>query len=159
MLFKKNHKKKRLDAEDEEPLAILTRWKAFKQQLADSLQEKYELLSSQTKKFTLILFCVLFGGSSVAIIIHSLTTKAKPVKIASISRPAHANDDSQSTLQPDSIITKQEYNRVLQFENYMLALKTDSTGRKRFDSIIKNRPHLMDSISLFEKIYLSQTKK
>lgn len=159
MLFNKNYKKKRSAVADEKSLAIVTKWKAFKQKLANKLQEKSELLSSQTKKYTLILFCVLFGGSSVAIIVHSVSTKTHVVKIAKISKPVHVNDDRQSTLQPDSIITKQEYNRVLQFENYMLAQKNDSAGRKKFDSIIRSRPQLMDSIALFEKMYLSQTKK
>jgi hypothetical protein len=104
-------------------------------------------------------FCVLFGGSSVAIIVHSITTKTNAVKIAKISAPAHVNDNGQSQLQPDNIITKEEYKRVLQFENYMLNLRNDSVGKKKFDSLIKSRPQLMDSIALFERMYLSQTKK
>lgn len=144
---------------DEKPLAIFIKWQAFKQKLAVKLQKKSELLSTQTKKYMLIVFCILFGGRSVAIIINTVTNKVSAVKLAKISKPEHANEDGQSILQPDSIITKKEYDRVMQFENYMLALKNDSVGRKQFDSIIKSRPHLLDSIALFEKMYLSQNKK
>ena len=159
MLLFKNYKKKSVDETDEKSVEILKKWNEFKQKVANSLQKKSELLSSQTKKYTLILFCVLFGGSSIAIVVHSVSTKANSVKIASISKPSHANQDGESMRQPDSIITKQEYNRILQFENYLLRLRSDSTGKKEFDSIIRSRPQLMDSIAMFEKMYLSQNKK
>lgn len=159
MLLFKNYKKKRLDETDEKSVEILKKWNEFKQKVANSLQKKSELLSSQTKKYTLILFCVLFGGSSIVIVVHSVTTKANSVKIASISKPAHANEDGESMRQPDSIITKQEYNRILQFENYLLSLQSDSMGKKKYDSILGSRPQLMDSIAMFEKMYLLQNKK
>lgn len=159
MLFIKNHKKKGNDIPNENVVAILNKWKAFKQKIADRLQEKSELLSSKAKKHTLILFCLLFGGSSILIIVHSLTTKSKTIKIASISKPAHTNDGGQSMLQTGSIITRQEYNRVIQLETYLLSLRSDSLGKKKYDSIIISRPHIMDSIKLFKKMFLSQNKK
>ena len=159
MLLYKKIKKNKADVSAETTSAISNRWKTLKQKFAAYLQKRFELLSSQTKKYTLIFFCVLFGGSSIAIIVHSITTKTNAVKIARISRLKHTDEDGQAILQPDSVITKEEYQRVLQFENYMLNLRNDSTGKKKFDSIIKSRPQLMDSIALFEKMYLSQTKK
>ncbi len=159
MLSFKNYKKKRLDVKNEKLLTVLNKWKTLKQKLANKLQQKSELLSTQTKRYALIFFCILFGGSSIAIIVHSVNTKVNAVEIAAISRPAHTDGDAQTMLQPDSVITKQEYNRVLQFEKYMINLKRDSSGRKKYDSIIQCRPQLMDSIALFERMYLSQNKK
>lgn len=159
MLLFKNYKKKRPEETGEKSIALLNKWNALKQKVANSLQKKSELLSSETKKYTLILFCILFGGSSIAIIIYSVTTETKTAKIVSISKPVHANEDGQSMLQPDSIITKQEYNRILQFEKYLLSLQSDSMGKKKYDSILGSRPQLMDSIAVFEKMYLSQNKK
>jgi hypothetical protein len=159
MFSLKNYQRKRLDVKNKEFFTVLNKWKIFKRKLANKLQEKSELLSTQTKRYSLIFFCVLFGGSSIGIIVHSVHTKVNAVKIALISRPAHTDEDAQSMLYPDSVITKQEYNRVLQFENYMFNLKGDSSGRKKYDSILQCRPQLMDSIELFERMYLSQNKK
>ena len=159
MLLYKRLKKNTTNVSEETTSAIFNKWKIFKQKLAIKLQKKFELLSSQAKKYTLILFCVLFGGSSIVIIVHSIATRTKTIKVASISKPAHANEDGQSIYQPDSIITKQEYNRILQLKNYLLYLRSDSTEKEKYDSIIRCRPQLMDSIAMFERMYLSQTKK
>lgn len=157
MLFNKNYKSNS-GVISENSLAILNKWKGVKQKIAAALQKKSEVLSAQTKRYALIIFCILFGGSSIAIIAYSVTTKTSSIKIAKISTPVHPGKQ-QATLQPDSYITMQEYNRVLQFETYMLHLRGDSTGRKRYDSIIKSKPHLADSVALFKKMYLSQNKK
>ncbi|MEP6466072.1 MAG: hypothetical protein ABJB05_07185, partial [Parafilimonas sp.] len=99
MVFNKNNQKQRNEEADKEPLAILNKWNSFKRKLADGLQQRFQLLSSQTKKYTLILFCILFGGSSLAIIIHSVTTKTDALKIIDITKPARVNEDNQATLQ------------------------------------------------------------
>ncbi len=154
LLFKKIRNKNRVA--DEMQLQISSKWKAFKERIATYLQRKSELLSAQTKKYTLIFFCLLFGGSSIAIIIHSATTEQQKISIIKISKPAHSIQDEKLFLQGDSSITKSEYERVEQFKNYLYQLKIDSSGRKKFDSIIQARPHLIDSINLFEKMYLQQ---
>ncbi|MEP6467349.1 MAG: hypothetical protein ABJB05_13655, partial [Parafilimonas sp.] len=99
MVFIKNNQKQKIEETDKKPVAILNKWNAFKRKLAVRLQERFQLLSSQTKKYTLILFCVLFGGSSLAIIIHSAITKTGTLKITNITKPARVNEDNQATLQ------------------------------------------------------------
>lgn len=155
LLFKKTGRNKKL-GDQEMRSAIIARWKAYKQKIAAYLQQKSEMFSIQTKKFSLIFFCVLFGGSSVAIIIHSTTTKQRPFSITKLSRTAHSIQEEKLYLQADSAITKNEYDRVEQFKAYMFQLKADSFNNKKFDSIIQARPLLMDSIKLFEKMYLQQ---
>lgn len=154
LLFKKtiNGNLKANDAQ----VKINSRWIGFKERLAACLQQRSELVSTQTKKYGLLLFALLFGGSSIAIIIHSVTTEEPTVVITKILRPLHSIQDEKSYLQADSSITKREYDRVEQFKTYLIKLKMDSSGKKRFDSITKARPQLIDSINLFEKMYLQQ---
>src|ERR1700754_4985756 len=102
-LFRKNIKYKH-SAAKEAPIEIIQKWKALKHRLATYLQQKSELLSMPVKKYSLIFFCILFGGGSVSIIIHSATTKTKALSVAKISKPEHATPDETTTLQPDSII-------------------------------------------------------
>lgn len=155
LLIRKIMKDKNLPAK-EATAEIIKKWKRSKQRLAAYLQQKSELMSAAVKKFCLIFFCVLFGGSSIAIIIHSATSKEQAIQVTTITKPDHTERNDITSLHPDSVITKREYERVIGFKNYLLHLKSDSTRRKQYDSIMTFRPELMDSITLFEKMYLSQ---
>jgi hypothetical protein len=158
LLFKRVGNKK-VSLPEETIVTFLTKVNLRKQKVAAYLQKKSEMLSTRAKKISLIFFCLLFGGSSIAIIIHSTVASKDPVSIAKVSKPIHATEDGETLLRPDSIITKNEYERIIQFKNYLLHLRDDSTASKQYDSITVNRPQLMDSIILFEKMYLSQNKK
>ena len=153
-LFNKT-KDKNIVASDAQ-LRVSDKWEALKQNISLRLQRKSELLSTQTKKNCLIFFCLLFGGSSIAVIIHSASTKNQAVSITHISKPTHAVPDEKNYLEADSAINKAEYNRIEQVKNYLFHLKNDRMLSNEFDSITKARPHLIDSINLFEKIYLQQ---
>jgi len=155
LLFKKNIKHKSSGTK-EVPIAIINKWKSLKRRLAVYLQQKSELLSMPVKQYSLAFFCILFGGTSVAIIIHSATTKQNIISVAKIFKSPHVGKQGFPALQSDSIITKREYERIIEFKNYLFLLRDDPARRKRFDSIITNRPGLLDSITLFEKMYLSQ---
>lgn len=155
LLFRKITKNKKLPAK-KATAELMNKWKASKRRLATYLQRKSELMSAPVKKFCLIFFCVLFGGSSIAIIIHSATSKEQAVRVTTITKPAHPERNDLTSLAPDSVITKREYERVIGFKNYLLQLKSDSIRKQQYDSIMFIRPKLMDSINLFEKMYLSQ---
>lgn len=151
-----NKIKNRSAVTNDAQIKICCRWEAFKGRIANYLQQKSDLLSVQTKKYSLGFFCLLFGGSSIAVIIHSLTTKEQSIAITKISKPAHSIQDEGHHLRLNSSITKQEYDRVEQFKNYLFQLKGDASGIKKFDSIVQTRPGLIDSIGLFEKMYSQQ---
>jgi hypothetical protein len=154
-LFKKNTKHTS-SAGNEIPVEIINKWKALKRGLATYLQRKSDILSMQVKGFILVLFCILFGGSSVAIIIHSATTKQEIISAVKIPKAIYMEKQKFPLLLSDSVITNSEYERIIDFKKYLFGLKNNSAGRKIFDSIITNRPRLLDSIALFEKMYLSQ---
>jgi hypothetical protein len=155
ILFKKYVNRKSSTA-DNTPIEVLKKWNIAKRKLAIFLQRKSELLSLSAKKYSLIFFCALFGGSSIAIIIRSVASEKKTVRVTNISKPGHTRQDEITSLELDSVITRREYERMIQLKNYLLQLKSDSASRKQYDSITLLRPHLMDTIILFEKMYLSQ---
>ena len=109
----------------------------------------------RAKKLSLSLFCFLFGGISLYIIIESAAVEHKAIPVQRISRPVQPGN-SESLLPADSVITKMEYERIERFKSYLIQLKEDSASAKRFDSIMIARPKLLDSIRTIEKIYLSQ---
>ena len=155
MLFKK-YVSRKSSINDNAIVEVLKKWNIAKRKLAIFLQRKSELLSPSAKRYSLIFFCALFGGSSIAIIIRSVTSEEKTVRVTNISTSGHTRQEEITSLEPDSVITRGEYERVVQFRNYLLQLKSDSASRKQYDSITLLRPHLMDSIIRFEKMYLSQ---
>lgn len=151
----KNLRNKSLIADNTQQ-KISDKLKGFQQRIATELQRKSELLSAQTKRYCLIFFCLLFSGCCIAIIIHAATTKQQTVSVTRLSKSGHLLQEQKLYLLADSAITKSEYDRVEQFKNYLLQLKADSLDSKKFDSIMLARPQLIDSIKLFEKIYLQQ---
>ena len=138
------------------PNKIFSKWENLKKRFACYLQQQSESLSVNSKKISLALFCFLFGGTSTYIIIHSVSIKEKTVSVQNISRLPRPYPNEEIGIQPDSIITKMEYERIQQFKNYLIHLRDDSTGRTKFDSIMIARPRLLDSIRIIEKMYLSQ---
>jgi len=151
MFFIKQKKNNAADA----PIiqAIADKWIACKKRVALFLQVKYEKLSDGRKKLCLIFFCLLFGGSSVLVLIDALKRDDKKIGIIKISKtimPPLAEH------KPDSVITKSEYERVEKFKDYIRELNKTKEGKQIADSLLTGHPGLLDSIALFESIYLSQ---
>jgi len=55
-------------------------------------------------------------------------------------------------------IAKKEFLRFQWFKAYTDSLETTLQGRKRKDSLLCDRPHLMDSINYLIHLYLEQSK-
>jgi hypothetical protein len=58
---------------------------------------------------------------------------------------------------PPPFISDDAYQRIEQFKKYLDSISI--TDKKTFIQIVNERPHLMDSITMFEKLYRSQSKK
>ena len=155
MFLSKNYVKSKSGDVPEFPSQIISKWDRTKKRIAFYLQQKSELLSMRAKKLSLSLFCFLFGGLSLYIIIQSVAVEQKPMPVQRISRPVQPGN-SENLLQADSAVTKMEYERIERFKNYLIQLKEDSARAKEFDSIMIARPKLLDSIRTIEKIYLSR---
>lgn len=77
--------------------------------------------------------------------------------VTPIKKPAHATvtDDRYKVLPGIAYV---EYQRIHRFRIYMDSLARSATGKNRYDSIIRHRPGLMDSIGFIENYY-EQLKK
>ena len=78
------------------------------------------------------------------------------IRIKQLPNLHSSKDKTEIRIKADSVITHEEYRRIELFKSYLLQLKDDETNKIKFDSIMRERPHLLDSITLFEKMYLSQ---
>ncbi len=83
--------------------------------------------------------------------------KKKPtlVQVQNINYPKYFEESGEGSLS-ESIISKDQYARIHSFKNYMDSLASDAVGKAIYDSIVANRPGLLDSIKLLEEVYHSQ---
>lgn len=132
---------------------VAAKWINLNKRVASFLQVKFEKLSDGRKKLCLIFFCLLFGGSSVLVLIEALKHDDKKTGIVKISKTIKTPLIEHK---PDSAITKAEYERVEAYKNHIRELNKTKEGKQKADSLLALHPGLLDSIAVFENIYLSQ---
>jgi hypothetical protein len=124
---------------------IKTTINAFAKKAAVKLSAASEKYSLKQKKMALMFFCLLCILFCTFGVIQTFTKtthfKFKPEPIQLLPHIG------KSFSVPESFISKETFDRVEYFKNHI-----DS-------ATLLTRPGLMDSIALFEKIYLSQSKK
>jgi hypothetical protein len=135
--------------------AVQHRW-------ADRLQEKSERLSSTGKRVFLSLFLLIFGGGSIFIAWQAMVFTRLPVAPA-INRITPSSTEGAATLKapfPDEpFVPAREHQAILLFRHYLDSLGQTEKGQLIRDSILKQRPGLVDSLDMLERVYLMQSKK
>jgi len=132
----------------------------FQQRWANFMQCHTERLSRNGKLIILSLFCVTAGSVSIYLIASSVTShKASSFTVIHLKRTPYAVTAGDENTKALVIVSKAEYERIQRFRFYMDSLARSPSGKKVHDIIPIQRPGLMDSVLLIEKIYQSQYKK
>ena len=126
---------------------------------ADHLQKKTERLSVRGKRIGLFGFCLLSGATSVCVIIKSFTERKNMFLVHPITVPVNIDKSNHDLLSEQTIICEKEFHRIELFKLYLDSLQKSETGKYLYNSIIKARPHLIDSILLLEDMYQIQSSK
>lgn len=129
--------------------------------LAGFLNRKAAGLSTGGKKVFLFVFCLLFGGMSLYLIVKTLWHPSEAdasIKPKAISVPRHMNKTGEETLYPRVLVTEEDMKEVRTFKRYMDSLKNSVNGKSLYDSILTARPGLMDTVGMLEELYLLQQK-
>lgn len=125
---------------------------------ATFMGKRTEKLSSSTMKFILVIF--LLSGSSLSIyfIVTAFIKKEQPkaLRIDRLSVPRYYNKNGDEPIQPGFFISKQEHEEMQAFKTYMDSLHRTKKGKLVYDSIMLNRPGLMDSVNKLEQLYQQQ---
>lgn len=143
---------------------IWQRWAASidkrQQKCAAYLNHKAEKYSRRCKQICLALFCLFAGGSSINIAIRAFENPSGKVMIEKMSFPKYVRGgDSISTFDPVPVLTEKQYRNIQRFKKYMDSLQTSKAGKIKFDSIMKARPGLMDSVDFIEQVYRKEVKQ
>lgn len=133
-------------------IRLQQRWAAF-------MQHHFERLSTKWKAIILSIFCFCIGGFSFFLIARSLiSNNCLSLDVTQFKSPrlVKAGDELSK---PSVIITKEEYEKIKLFRQYIDSLAVSQSGKKVNDNILIGRAGLIDSIILLENIYQSQLKK
>jgi hypothetical protein len=151
-LWKKNKR-----VERELPSFINVGLYRFNQKLiafAAYLQHKTNSYSKGSKKLVLLLFIIVFVTKSITLFVHSIKgSQKKSIAISRIKTIPVEREEPQTLL-----ITKSEFLKIQKFKYYIDSLSTTAKGKKIKDSLLINRPQLMDSVNFLVSLYLEQLK-
>lgn len=133
-------------------LAIQNRFACFMSAMVNKL-------TIQSKQACLVVFCLVFGGFSIYAFVGAFRdseSSAKRLKPDQVAVPKYY-DRTESEINEPSV-SERDIIRINRFKKYMDSLKKTASGRPVYDSILKTRPGLMDSIQVIEQLYYSQSK-
>lgn len=122
---------------------------------ANYLKVRMDSYSIQKQKIVLLLFCLLFGCSSILVLWNGFQTKhftsfetshIKVVTLLPTSRP----------MRP--FLSIPELKRIHFLKNYLDSLSLATNGKQLKDSLLFYRPHLMDSLTYLDHLYSENFK-
>lgn len=116
-------------------------------------------LSNRSKQVCLAIFCLTFGGFSIYAffgVFRDPGNSGKTIKPDQVAVPKYYDQADTKFKEPS--VSERDIARINRFKRYMDSLSRSEKGRPEYDSILKARPGLMDSIKVIEEIYYSQTK-
>ncbi len=123
---------------------------------AEILQEKAEKLSARSKWLGLVLFCLLSIGCSVGVIMYSVRTHHSFFSVEPIRLPVPLTSPHRLSGSKDSLVTAAQYERIRRVESYLSQQKDPPSTKILYDSLLKARPHFLDSLRMIDSLFLSQ---
>jgi hypothetical protein len=126
--------------------------KSFWRKLSTFLQEKTRRLTPKALKIYLALFVLIGGGVSTWTCLNAIrgvrVSKALPAFRERIStgRQAIQRDENIEAI-------RSSWDLIISFDRRMDSLKASQNGRAAYDSLLRARPGLFDSLRKAEMIY------
>lgn len=98
-------------------------------------------------RIMLAIFCLTWGGLSVYLILNSFSTEKRAfISIQKIQLPRYSGKTGEENLRVQHNTENRAGSKMQLFIDSMDVLKNSVTGRHVYDSILRTRPQLMDSI-------------
>lgn len=123
---------------------------------AEILQRNVEKLSSNSKWLGLVLFCLLSIGCSVGVIMYSVRTHHSFFSVEAVRLPVPVINPDRLRGSADSLVTAGQYKRIQMIESYLTQRKNHPSTRIFYDSLLKARPHFLDSLRAIDSLFVSQ---
>ena len=163
MLLSKNKKNaeelNELKVQDKVAKGIAGFLLAIQNRFALFMSQRINKLTTRAKQVCLVVFCLVFGGFSIYAFVGAFRnseTSGKRLKPDQLAVPKYYDRTDAEIEEPT--VSEKDIVRINRFKKYMDSLKKSANGKQVYDSILKTRPGLMDSIQVIEQIYYSQSK-
>lgn len=130
------------------------------EKLAGYLNRRLNRLTVKGQLYFLFAFCTLFGGVSLYLILNTFWgtgPSASSIQPKSIIVPLHKT--GEENIFPGLLVTEEDIKELRAFKSFMDSLRLSAQGKPIYDSILTNRPGLMDTVSMLEQLYLLQQNK
>jgi hypothetical protein len=150
MQLEKNEKEHIHPLKDKLAKGIATFLLSIQSRFAIVMGSRINSLSIKAKRFCLVAFCLGFGGFSLYAFIEAYKGNQKTIKPFQVSVPKYYNRTGAEV--PKQTVTKGNIKRINQFKKYIDSLITSEDGQAIYDSILRARPKLMDTILQVEKL-------
>jgi hypothetical protein len=150
MQLKKNEKEHIHPLKDKLAKGIAAFLLSIQSRFAMVMSSRINSLSIKAKRLCLVAFCLGFGGFSIYAFIEAYRGNQKPMRPSQVSVPKYYDRTGVEIREP---LTEGNIKRINQFKKYMDSLIDSENGQAIYDSILKSRPKLMDSILEVEKLY------
>lgn len=126
----------------------------FQQKWADFMLRHTERFSRNGKLIILSLFCLTAASFSIYLIASSvMNRKASSFTVIHLKKPPYAVNAGDENTKALVIISEDEYKKIHRFSYYMDSLARSPSGKQLYESILSQRPGLMDSIRIIEELY------
>lgn len=121
------------------------------------MQRQFEGLSRKGKIAAGLLTFMLAGSYCGLLILGGISGRTKNIfSIDPIRIPVSIGKANEATA---SAISTEEFERIHRFREYMDSLARSPSSRARYDSLVRARPGLMDSIVAVEDLYSRRRKE
>lgn len=158
-LWKRKHKKEG-NPEWQENIAIriLNGYRSIQTRWVKLMERTVGKLSIKAQKMGCIV--LIFGGTvyCAATIYNGIKSKQSyQIRVDAINAGNHLGKTGEDSLMKYyKSLPYKDYRYLQNFMDYLDSLKKSETGRHVYDSIVRHRPGLLDSISILRKIYFDQ---
>lgn len=106
-----------------------------------------------------VFFIAFSGGYSMYLIVTGLSgTGTTNITVTPIAKLLRLSDTDDGIPEENSFISTNEFEKLNHFRIYMDSLARSPAGKKIHDSIVNNRPGLLDSLTVVENYYQSNFK-
>lgn len=156
-LFKKPKKTEAFEKKPSITEGIRLSYQKILQSWAKRLERRTAKFSRVHWLIALSLFIVFAGGLNILLITNSLLQNGTSTfSVTAIHKPKYLTQTEEKTGNNEGLVSEKEYLRINSFLLYMDSLKNSPTGQPELDSILLNRPRLMDSARFLERKFHDQ---
>lgn len=126
---------------------------------ANWMMKRTEKFSRRTWVVLLILFVLSTSTYSAYLTVRAVAKKgSNSFTITPIKKPKHTTETGEAPIEAAEV-SEAEYSRIKKFRVYMDSLTRSASGKILYDSIIRHRPGLMDSVRFIEDYYQQLKQK